>query len=279
MERPPREGRRVETRRRSDPGAAIQAAGLLREARLARKPFAGLPAELLPADEREGYAIQDVLNELLTADLGPVIGYKIGCTTPTLQAFMNIATPCAGAIFASTEIQSGGEMEVARYVRPGLECEVGVRLATNLDPRDGEIDRRRAASAIATCFTSIEIVDERYVDYRTVGAPTLIADDFMDAGLVRGPERPDIDPLTLDCVRGSTIVNGETFGSGVGSDVLGHPLEVLVWLAREMASRGRPLQAGTVVSLGSMVMPYFPAPGETVTITTDMLGEASLTVR
>lgn len=254
------------------------AAALLRSARLARAPFAGFPAELMPATEPAGYAIQDALNEQLAADLGPVIGYKIGCTTPTLQAFMQIDSPCAGAIFASTELQAGEPLDLRRYVRAGLECEIGVRLGTDLNPGDGPIDRARAAAAVAACFTSIEIVDERYADYRTVGTPTLIADDFMGAGIVRGPEHTNVDPLSLDAARGFTRINGDIVGSGVGSDVLGHPLAALIWLANEMASRRLPLRAGTVVTLGSMVRPYFPEPGDTVTIGNNMLGDVSLTV-
>ena len=175
-----------------------------------------------------------------SGDLGPAVGYKIGCTTPALQRFMDIGNPCSGTMFARTEVAAGGELRLANYVRAGLECEIGVRLGSALDPRDGAVDRKRAAQAIAAVYTSIEIVDERYVDYRVVGTPTLIADNFMNAGFVRGTERTDIDPLTLDRVRASTVVDGKVYGSGVGSDIMGHPLEVLIWLANEMASRGRP---------------------------------------
>ena len=215
---------------------------------------------------------------MLSASLGPVVGYKIGCTTRALQEFMKIDNPCAGAIFASTVFEPGVRLDRTRFVRPGIECEIGVRLRSVLDPRDGPIDRKRAAEAVEAVFTSIEIVDERYVDYRVLATPVLVADNFMNAGCIKGAERKDVDPLSLDRARGSTVVNGETIGAGVGSDILGHPLEALMWLATELSSRGRPLAAGTFVSLGSMVKPYFPQPGDRVTIVNDMLGEVALTV-
>ena len=255
-----------------------EAAAMLRDARVTRKPFPGFPPGLIPEGERGGYAIQDRLGEVLVRDLGPVVGYKVGCTSPALQAFMNIRNPCSGTMFAGTEVAAGGEIQLANYVRPGVECEVGVRLGSALDPNDGPIDRERAAQAVAACYTSIEIVDERYVDYRTIGTPTLIADNFMNAGFVRGAERTTADPLALDRMRASTVVNGKTVGQGVGSDILGHPLEVLVWLAREMASRGRPLAAGTLVTLGSVVVPYFPQRGDRVTMVNEPLGDLSVTV-
>lgn len=215
---------------------------------------------------------------MLAASLGPVVGYKIGCTTRALQEFMGIDNPCAGAIFASTVFQPGVRLELTDFVRPGIECEIGVRLRAALDPRDGPIDRKRAAQAVEAIFTSIEIVDERYVDYRELSIPVLVADNFMNAGCIKGAEHTDVDPLALDRARGSTLVNGETVGAGVGADILGHPLEALIWLGNELGSRGRPLQAGMFVSLGSMVKPYFPQAGDRVAIVNDMLGEVSLTV-
>lgn len=260
-------------------GNLRRAAELLHGVRLTHARFPGFDDAEKPKDEREGYAIQDALRDLLDPDLGGAIGYKIGCTSKTLQTYMNIDSPCSGTMFASTEVAAGGEMRLDGYVSPGFECEIGVRLATDLDPKDGAVTRRRAAAAVGAVYVSIEIVDDRFVDYRTVGTPTLIADNFMNAGFVRGPERTDIDPLRLHEAHGATIVNGTVYGEGYGRDVLGHPLDVLVWLANETASRGKPLRAGTLVTTGSVVRPYWVKTGDVVTMRNDMLGEVTVAVR
>jgi 2-oxo-3-hexenedioate decarboxylase/2-keto-4-pentenoate hydratase len=70
------------------------------------------------------------------------------------------------------------------------------------------------------------------------------------------------------------LINGESVGSGIGADVLGHPLSALAWLANTMAERGRPLRAGMVVSTGSIVSTKWPKAGDTVTAAIDGLGEA-----
>lgn len=256
-----------------------EAAELLRDLRLKRDRFPGFDDDARPRDEREGYAIQDALSDLLDRDLGGAVGYKIGCTSKTLQTYMNIDNPCSGTMFASCEVAAGGEMRLENYVSPGFECEIGVRLGKPLDPKDGPITRERAAAAVAAAYVSIEIVDDRFVDYRIVGTPTLIADNFMNAGFVRGPERTDVDPLQLDRAHGATIVNGELYGEGYGRDVLGHPLDVLVWLANETASRGKPLKAGMLVTTGSVVRPYWVRRGDVVTMKNDMLGEVTVAVR
>lgn len=254
-------------------------ATLLRDIRLRRDRFAGFEGPDVPRSEREGYEIQDALCTLLAPELGGFAGYKIGCTSQALQSYMHIGNPCAGTMFASCEVPSGGELRLENYVSPGCECEIGVRLGSALDPKDGAIDRKRAAAAVAAVYVSIEIVDDRFVDYRIVGTPTLIADNFMNAGFVRGKEKTDIDPLQLDRAHAQTIVNGKTYGEGYGRDVLGHPLDVLTWLANETASRGKPLQAGTLVTTGSVVRPYWVQRGDVVTMQNDMLGEVTVVVR
>ena len=40
--------------------------------------------------------------------------------------------------------------------------------------------------AIEAYYPAIEIVDDRYVKWETLGAPTLVADDFFAAGCVLG---------------------------------------------------------------------------------------------
>ena len=40
--------------------------------------------------------------------------------------------------------------------------------------------------AIEAYHPAIEIVDDRYVKWETMGAPTLVADDFFAAGCVLG---------------------------------------------------------------------------------------------
>ena len=255
-----------------------EAARALRDTRVGRRRFAGFSPPNGPRDAAEGYAIQRELCDLLARDLGKVAGYKIGCTSSAMQTYMQIATPAYGVMFAADEVPAGGEMRLERYVRPGFECEIGVRLGRDLDPKDGAIDRRRAAEAVAATFVSIEIVDDRFVDYRGVGTPTLIADTFMNAGFVRGAERTDVDPLQLDEARARMIVNGQLAGEGFGRDVLGHPLDVLVWLANETSACGTPLRAGTIVTTGSMVVTHWTQRGDIVTMQNDVLGDVTVTV-
>ena len=72
------------------------------------------------------------------------------------------------------------------------------------------------------------------------------------------------------------LINGKEVGVGVGTDVMGEPLDALAWLANTLARRGRYLRAGEVVLLGSLVQTHWIERGDEVLIQNDPLGSASL---
>ena len=259
-----------------------RAAVLLRDARLARRPIGPLPADCRPTDLAEAYRIQEQLNVLLDeAGRGELTGHKIGCTTPVMQAYMKIPHPCAGEVFGATVFEGHGRFRAADHLRPGVECEIAVRLDRDLEsagPGGGAgFDRETVARAVGACMASIEIVDDRYHDYPTLGTPTLVADDFFNAGCVLGPAVTAWRELDLVNLRGRMLVNGAPVGEGRGGDILGHPLDALAWLAGNLAERGRPLRAGTFVSLGSIVTTQWIGAGDDVRIELEGLGEARAT--
>jgi 2-oxo-3-hexenedioate decarboxylase/2-keto-4-pentenoate hydratase len=255
-----------------------RAAALLRDQRLARTPIEPLPADCRPPDEPEGYAVQGVLHTLLAvAGLGPLVGHKIGCTTPVMQAFLGIENPCAGGILATTVHEGEARVPHGDYVRVGVECEIAVRLGGDLGPAGAPFDRTRVAATVDAVLTAMEIVDDRYRDYRSLDVPTLIADDFFNAGCVLGPPVTRWQDLDLPALTGVTRLNGSEVGRGEGGAVMGHPFEALAWLANLRASLGLGLRAGEFVLLGSVVETRWVGPGDEVTVAIERLGEVRAT--
>jgi len=250
------------------------AAAFLAEARLARTRMSGLPAGLRPADVAAAYRVQDALHgALAAAGLGPVAGYKIGCTTPVMQQYLKIDHPCAGGVFAARVYRDAARLRHGAFVRVGVECEIAVLLGRDLPPRDRPYAPAEVAPAVEACAAAIEIVDDRWVDYRAVDTPTLIADDFFNAGCVLGaPCRFDAAP-DLVAVRGAMSVDGREVGRGTGTDALGSPLNALAWLA---SARGG-LRAGEFVLTGSMVQTYWAARGDACAVELEGLGAARVT--
>lgn len=255
--------------------AVAQAAEELCRARIQSKILGALPSGIRPTDEDEAYQVQAALHEkMVAAGQGPVSGYKIGCTTPVMQAYLKIPQPCAGGVLARTVHWSNGRFQLPKQGRLGVECEIAVRLGETLAPTSSLYERDDVASAVDACMASIEVVADRYDDYGSLGAPTLIADDFFNAGIVLGEPLEDWRALDLAALPGRMTLNGETVGSGIGGDIMGHPLEALTWLANRWSARGLSLPAGAFVTLGSVVETVWVSAGDSVLAEIEGLGQA-----
>ncbi|HYL18105.1 MAG TPA: fumarylacetoacetate hydrolase family protein [Burkholderiales bacterium] len=250
-----------------------RAAHIISEHRLSRQRLSALDPAVRPSDEAGGYAVQHQLHGILSgAGLGPVVGHKIGCTTRVMQEFLRISNPCAGGVFERQVYRSPATLRYADWVRPGVECEMVVRLGADLPALQAPFSRASVAHAVAAVMAGMEIVDDRYVDYKKLDTPTLIADDFFDAGCVLGAPVTDWRGLDLAALTGVTRINGVEVGRGRGSDVMGHPFEALAWLANSLAQRGRSLRANEFVFTGSVVETKWLNRGDRVVMTVDSLG-------
>lgn len=258
-----------------NPTKIAAAARILCDHRLNRQRLAALPADCRPNDEAGAYAIQHALHGLLTpAGLGPIAGRKIGCTTPVMQKFLGIGSPCAGAVFANTVHRGAARLPHADFLHVGVECEIAVMLDSDLSASQAPFTRDSVAAAVGAVAVGMEIVDDRYENYKTMDTPTLIADDFFDAGCVLGDPVRDWHALDIAALAGRTLINGVEVGRGRGADVMGHPFAALAWLANALAARGEFLPAGDFVLTGSVVETRWVAAGDTVVVAIDRLGEA-----
>ena len=225
--------------------AAASAAALIASTRLGGELLGDLGENIRPPTELDAYRVQAITRRLLeAAGFGRQSGWKIGCTTKVMQAYLNIDSPCAGTMFQASTWHGRHAFAVPPRGRLGVECEIAVRLA-------------------------------RYVDYPSLDTPTLIADDFFHHACVLGPPSESMRPEALRDVTASMTINGVQVGRGTGTDILGEPLQVLCWLANNAAAWGTPLLAGDVILLGSLVQTQWVQAGDAVTVTNDPLGEVA----
>jgi 2-keto-4-pentenoate hydratase len=240
----------------------LEAAKAIATARRARTPLLPLDPPVAPRDEGDGYRIQDAVHALLAPEIGPLVGYKIGCTSAVMQRYLGIPHPCRGGVFERGVHASGASLRHGEYVRVGVECEIAVRLAGDLTGAAFTADS--VADAVDAYYPAIEIVDDRYADWRTTGAPTLVADDFFAAGAVLGAAVPRAAVPDLLEVTGIALINGLEVGRGSGADVLGHPHAALAWLANHLAAQRKTLRAGQIVLTGSLVQTIWLETGDRV---------------
>ena len=166
----------------------------------------------------------------------------------------NIPRPAGGGVFDSTVQHVDGSFRHADFVRPGVECELAVRLIRDLEARDAPFERSEITAAVGSVMAAIEVVDDRYSDWGSLGAHRIDRRRFLRRRLRSRPRarrcgRSSISPPS----RHGMTVNGVEVGAGVGADILGDPLTALMWLVNEMAGYGHSFRRGSFVLLGSLV--------------------------
>jgi 2-keto-4-pentenoate hydratase len=249
--------------------------------RRAGESIAALPTDMKPASEEAAYRIQTaVLARLTAAGGGEQVGWKVGVTTPQMRAALGIDAPIGGAILAGGRFENGAELRPEAFCRVGIECEIAMVLGAPLGGPGHTVDAREAEAAVASVHHAIEVIDDRYGgNYRGIGVPAIIADNSFHAGFVLGPPVANWQRVDLAIVRGVTRANGKVFSEGRGGDVQGHPMNSLAWLATRLGALGGRIEAGQIVSTGSLPLHYWAEPGDRVDTEIEGIGALGLTIR
>ena len=251
-----------------------KAAKYIYDCRINNRIFHSIPKECIPEKEEDSYLIQKRLHKLLDEkNKDKVIGRKIGCTTTVMQNYLDIKTPCAGRIRSKSCLKSNTEISFENFNRVGVECEVAISLSSDLYCKKN-ISEECLYNSIDKVIVAIEIVDDRYLNWKTLGAKQLISDDFFGSGCVLGDFVSINDIKNLKKIRGFMYINGKNVGSGMGVDIMGDPILALEWIVGRKDVIGDFLPAGSVVLLGSLVQTKWLNKGDEVKIFIDKIGES-----
>lgn len=231
-------------------------------------------SELIPNNESEAYLIQNKVHNELDKISGKVIGKKIGCTTKIMQNYLGIDHPCVGTLRDANSYNSGTTLNMNRFTKVGVECELAVKLSRDLlysnNPKLSNIYK-----SIEYVFPAIEIVDDRYSNWKDFSASHLIADDFFSAGCVLGLDRYNGELLKVGNLEGSMYINNKKIGSGIGNHILGNPFNALKWLISRKEIIGPSLKKGSIILLGSLVETSWVNKGDKVKININGMGSVS----
>ena len=249
-------------------------------ARRLRGAYAGgaippLRDTLDPLDADCAYEVQ-AINTMFWQDQGRrIVGRKIGLTAKAVQDQLGVDQPDFGVLFDDMAIADGGVLRQGRTMQPKAEAEVALLLARGLP--DPATDAAMVAAATDSAMAAIEIVDSRIADWKITFADT-VADNGSSAFFVLGDERKPLAGLDLYTCGMALEVNGTLVSLGAGAACLGHPLEAAAWLARTLAARGDPLQAGDIVLTGALGPMVAIHPGDRVVARIGGLGTASFSM-
>lgn len=202
----------------------------------------------LPESLEESYAVQDAI----IARIGnPVLGWKAAFTNDAAMEKMKTDEPAVGPLFEKWVYRSGEDLPTPENCLRRVECEYAFRLARGLPARDAAYSRDEVADAVGSLHPAIEIVHSRVAEAFDLGARVLVADHCVNFAFVYGEGVSDWRGLDLINQAVTLTVDGETSAQGSGADVMGDPLQSLIWLVNKLSGRGRDLAAGALITTGS----------------------------
>ena len=226
---------------------ADEAARALVGARVGQ-PIATLPEAVRPQSEADSYAIQDAVLRRLGERAG---GWKVGFS-PEGGVF------CA-PIFASRVQASPAALPAKGFHLIGIECEIGFRLNQAFPARAEPYSREEVLRG-AALHPTIEIVDSRYVDFRSLDRLQVLADNFSNGALVYGAVASGWEGMDLAHPPIAVTADGKDFAECTGLRA-GEPIGLLVDLVNFVASKRGGVPAGTFVTTGTHTGMVFTEPG------------------
>lgn len=211
------------------------------------------------------------------------VGRKIGFTNRALWPTYGVSAPMWGHVYDTTvsHVEAGrAQLRIGQLIQPRVEPEIQLHFARTPPVTDDEEEILACVDWVAQGF---EVVQCPFPDWRFRG-PDAIAAFAVHGALVVGTPVPVAE--IADCaarLRDLTVTlfkDGEPQATGSGANVLGSPLLALAHLTRVLAAQRAfaPVQAGEVVTTGTLT-PLFPgAPGETWTTGVEGIGLPGLSV-
>ena len=226
------------------------AAAELLDMRTSRRVVPDLPLSLRPQMLTDVYAIQHrVVAALLAQAGGRCIGFKVACTNEIAQAALQIDRPVFGRLMSQCTSPTGTTLLADQFTHRVIEAEFAFRVGADVEPADGGHTQTTIAEHIDALIPGIEIVDYRFESW-AVGALRIAADNAIHGWWLRGEPVTAWQGHDLAVSAVSVTRNGELVTTGSGAAVLGHPLNVMAWLADELPRFGLQLRRGDIVTTG-----------------------------
>ena len=235
----------------------------------ARRPTADLPA-MTAAD---AHCTRSKLQQRLAGQAGRLVGYKAGLTNPAVQKRFNTDQPVWGALYTDMLLGNFASVDAAFGARPLYEADLLVRV------KDAAINNAKTPAEVLASVDQvipfIELPDLMVQSPPKLNGAGISAINVGARMGVRGsplmvPADPAARAQLLDQLRDMNVLlvdgNDAPLGGGKGSDVLGHPLNAVVWLAGALKANGLSMKPGQLISLGSFSALLPPKAGLKATV-------------
>lgn len=236
----------------------------------ARQPAANPPSDMSDADSA---CTRAKFTQAMEASGRKVVGYKAGLTNPAVQQRFRTDKPVWGKLYEGMLLSDGRPVPAAFGARPLFEADMLVRV------KDVGVNHARTPWEVLQHIDAIapfiELPDLMVqtppqlngagVGAINVGARLGVVGQLLTIPGMRGARVALLNQLqTMDVVVSDG--SGAELARGKGADILGHPLQAVVWLAQALGAEQLTLQPGDWVSLGSFSPLMPPKPGQQVQV-------------
>ncbi|WP_029059358.1 2-keto-4-pentenoate hydratase [Stappia stellulata] len=248
--------------------------------RAAARPAA--PPIAVDGSLEDAFCAQAMIVDRLSKDLGPVVGYKAGLTSPPAQKAFGVEEPVFGTLLRDMLLESGASLRAGDAVRSLFEADLIVEIgdaavndATTPTEVLAAIRGVRPFLELPALVAPLDIqLNGPMITAINVGAWRGVMGDLIEMPA----DEAGVAMLADFTARLTDEATGETISAAPGKAVLGHPLNAVIWIAGVLKAQGKALKPGDLVSVGS-IGPLNPMkPGQSVRLTYEGLpGTPSVT--
>lgn len=217
------------------------------------------PGTLFAEDRKlsvsDAYRLQSAVAELRNARGERTVGYKVGCTSPTIRKQLGIDHSIAGRLYDSECHHTASELSRPQFSNLAIEGELAVELARTPIPAD--FDTETIPICVSRVFPVIEL-HNHVIRGEVATAGELIANNAIHAGFVQGV---GVLREQFSCAEEqlslSIFANDAMIAACEGSQLVQTIRSSLQWLLTHTNLIGEQLGAGQIVLTGS-IPPLIP---------------------
>lgn len=211
----------------------------------------------------ESQQIQAEFIQILSQSLGEPVGYKAGLTSLAAQEKFGVDRPLLGVLLEQMLLPNGAVLPANFGARPMTEGDLMVRVGS---------DAINQAKTMAEVLASLDAVIPFIEVPDLVYGPEVKMDGSAIAAINIGARYGILgNPIPLNnqhdwqtrlaAIRLEILdANGTILATGNSRSLLGHPLNVVLWIKDTLQAEGKQLKKGDLLSLGTItpLMPVKP---------------------
>lgn len=244
----------------------------LARARLMGAKLETYPGDI-PASIAGAYAVQEVMARTMETD---IVGWKVGATSRAAQEALGVDEPFCGPLFDGHVHPSPAAIKVSGVDLRIVEPEIGFRMGRHLEPSARPRAPQDVIASIASVHPVIELANKRLPGTARDDVRWLIADGALNQALIVGDGMAFDAGMDMAAETVRVEINDQQASTGIGANALGNPLDVVLWLANHLSTRGIALKAGDWISTGLVCDMLTPEPGARIVAEFRTIGTVAL---